>query len=77
MEKDISKALIDFYHKTLQPEFASIKEKLQEQDEKFIEMLGHFDGVHKRLDNLYAEYHSINGGLGLRDFLPQMDADLR
>lgn len=64
MEKDLSKALIDFYHKLLQPELAGIKDKLQEHDEKFIEMLGHFDGVHKRLDNLEAEYHCINGGLG-------------
>lgn len=64
METEISKALIDFYHKILQPELAGIKVKLQENDEKFIEMLSHFDGVHKRLDNLEAEYHSINGGLG-------------
>jgi predicted nuclease with TOPRIM domain len=64
MEKEISKALIDFYHKILQPELAGIKDTLQEHEEKFIELLGHFDGVHKRLDNLEAEYHSINGGLG-------------
>ena len=64
METEISKALIDFYHKILQPELAGIKDKLHEHDEKFIEMLGHFDGVHKRLDSLEAEYHSINGGLG-------------
>ena len=63
MEKEISKALLDFYHKLLQPELAGIKEKLQEHDEKFVEMLGHFDGVHKRLDNLEMEYHSIVGGL--------------
>ncbi len=64
MEKDISKALVDFYHKLLQPEFTGIKEKLKENDEKFIEMLGHLDGVHKRLDNLEDEYHLINVGLG-------------
>jgi predicted nuclease with TOPRIM domain len=63
MEKDLSKALIDFYHKLLQPEFAGIKEKLKENDGKFMEMLGHLDGVHKRLDNLEAEYHCIHGGL--------------
>jgi predicted nuclease with TOPRIM domain len=64
MEKDLSKMLIDFYHKLLQPEFAAVKEQLKQNDGKFMEMLGHLDGVHKRLDNLEAEYHSINGGLG-------------
>ena len=64
MEKELSKALLDFYHKLLQPELAIIKNKLQEHDEKSVEMLGHFDGVHKRLDTLEAEYHAINGGLG-------------
>jgi hypothetical protein len=54
MEKDLSKALIDFYHKLLQPEFAGIKEKLKENDEKFMEMLGHLDGVHKRLADVEA-----------------------
>jgi hypothetical protein len=55
MEKDLSLALVDFYHKLLRPEFAGVHEKLKEHDEKFMEMLGHLDGVHKRLDNLEAE----------------------
>jgi hypothetical protein len=43
---------LDFYHKILQPDLVDIKQKLQGQDKKFVEMLGHFDGVHKRLDDL-------------------------
>jgi hypothetical protein len=52
VEKELSKALLDFYHKILQPDLVDIKQKLQGQDKKFVEMLGHFDGVHKRLDDL-------------------------
>ncbi len=63
MEQEMSKVLLDFYHKFLQPEFTRIKDKLTEHDEKFIDILGHFDGVHKRLDNLEMEYHSLVGGM--------------
>ena len=63
MEQEMSKVLLDFYHKLLQPELAAIKEKQTEHDGKFIDMLGHFDGVHKRLDTLEMEYHSLVGGM--------------
>ena len=63
MEQEMSKVLLDFYHKLLQPELTAIKEKQTEHDGKFIDMLGHFDGVHKRLDTLEMEYHSLVGGM--------------
>jgi len=63
MEQEMSKVLLDFYHKFLQPELTDIKEKQAEHDGKFIDMLGHFDGVHNRLDSLEMEYHSLVGGM--------------
>ena len=63
MEKEISTALIDFFQKVLKPEFAEIKEKQSEHDGRFLDMLGHFDGVYKRLENLEVEYHAIVAGM--------------
>lgn len=63
MEKEISTALLDFFQKVLKPELAEIKEKQSEHDGRFLDMLGHFDGVYKRLENLEVEYHSIVAGM--------------
>ena len=52
MEKEISTALIDFFQKVLKPELAEIKEKQSEHDGRFLDMLGHFDGLYKRLDQI-------------------------
>ena len=43
MKDDISKALLGFYEKILEPEFRSIKEKLNEHDDKFNRLFDHFD----------------------------------
>ena len=67
MEKEISTALLDFFQKVLKPELAEIKEKQSEHDGRFLDMLGHFDGVYKRLENLEVEYHSIVAGMDRLD----------
>lgn len=41
MEKPTAELLIDFYKNYLQPEFAAIREKQAEHDEKFLEVLDH------------------------------------
>ena len=63
MKKEISTALLDFFQKVLKPELAEIKEKQSEHDDRFLDMLGHFDGLYKRLDRLDVEYHSIVAGM--------------
>ena len=55
MKKEISEALVEFYHQLLQPEFAAIHSKLAEHDERFREIDGHFNCVYHRLDRLDQE----------------------
>ena len=43
MKDDISTALLAFYGKILEPEFRSIKEKLNEHDDKFNRLFDHID----------------------------------
>ncbi len=54
MKKEISTALLDFFQKVLKPELDEIKEKQSEHDDRFRDMLGHFDGLYKRLDHCGA-----------------------
>jgi predicted nuclease with TOPRIM domain len=56
-------ALLAFYGKILQPEFLSLKEKLDEHDGKLAGVLNHFDPLYKRLESLEEEYHTIVDGL--------------
>ena len=63
MKKEISTALLEFHQKILKPELDEIKEKQSEHDGRFLDMLGHFDGVYKKLENLEVEYHSIVAGM--------------
>jgi predicted nuclease with TOPRIM domain len=63
MKDDISEALIAFYGKILQSEFLSLKEKLDEHDEKLAGVLAHFDTVYKRFESLEDEYHTIVHGM--------------
>ena len=67
MEKEISAALLEFYQKILKPELDEIKEKQSQYDGRFLDMLGHFDGVYKKLENLEVEYHSIVAGMDRLD----------
>lgn len=63
MKKEVSDALFDFFQEFLKPELDEIKEKQSQYDGRFLDMLGHFDGVYKKLENLEVEYHSIVAGM--------------
>jgi len=63
MDKPIADALLDFYQKILKPELDFIKEKLVEHDQRFSEMLGHFDAIYRRLERLEDELLMVNNRL--------------
>jgi chromosome segregation ATPase len=63
IKKDISDALVDFYGKHIEPEFRAIRTKLGEHDQKFKDLLDHFDRIYTRLDRLETEYFSINAAI--------------
>ncbi len=62
-KKDILDTLKDFYGKIIEPEFRAIRNKLDEHDQKFRDILEHFDQIYKRFERLETEYYSIIGGL--------------
>jgi hypothetical protein len=51
-QKDIFDALSEFYGKVIEPEFRGIRTKLEEHDQKFRDILQHFDEVYKRFEYL-------------------------
>jgi len=59
MNKELSEVLLDFYQKILAPEFVSIQKKQAAHDEKFIDIIGHFDDLYKHLEKLEEEYQMI------------------
>lgn len=63
MNKELSEVLLDFYQKILAPEFASIQKKQAAHDEKFIDIIGHFDDLYKHLEKLEEEYQMITFGM--------------
>ena len=63
MNKELSESLLDFYQKILAPEFESIQKKQASHDEKFIDILGHFDDLYKHLEKLEEEYQMIKLGM--------------
>jgi len=63
MNKELSEVLLDFYQKILAPEFASIQKKQAAHDEKFIDIIGHFDDLYKHLEKLEEEYQMITLGM--------------
>jgi chromosome segregation ATPase len=63
MKRELAEALQDFYQRLLHPEFAALKDKQLEHDNKFLDILGHFDSLYKRLDRLEDEYFSIVQGI--------------
>ncbi len=58
-KKDIFDALSEFYGKVIEPEFRAIRGKLDEHDQRFRDILRHFDGIYTRFDRLETEYYSI------------------
>ena len=63
MNKELSEVLLDFYQKILAPEFVSIQKKQTAHDEKFIDIIGHFDDLYKHLEKLEEEYQMITFGM--------------
>jgi len=55
-KRDVFDALSEFYGKVIEPEFRGIRTKLDEHDEKFRDILQHFDEVYKRFERLETEY---------------------
>jgi chromosome segregation ATPase len=63
VKKAVAEALGVFYHDLLEPRFDRIEAKLAEHDEKFNDILGHFDQLYQRLTRLEDEYQAIVQGL--------------
>ncbi len=51
-KKDVFDALGEFYGKVIQPEFKAIRTKLEEHDQKFRDILQHFDEILSSIDHL-------------------------
>ncbi|MGQ9648156.1 MAG: coiled-coil domain-containing protein [Thermodesulfobacteriota bacterium] len=55
-KKDLFDALTEFYGKMIEPEFRAIRGKLDEHDQRFKDLLDHFDRIYTRLE---TEYYTI------------------
>jgi len=62
-KKDISDTLNEFFGKVIEPRFDKIDKKLEENENKFNDLLNHFHQIYKRLDRLETEYFTITAGL--------------
>ncbi len=58
-KKDILDTLGEFYGKVIEPRFDRIEKRLDGHDQKFKDILEHFDKIYTRLDRLETEYYSI------------------
>jgi hypothetical protein len=54
-KKDIFDTLSEFYGKIIQPEFKEIRKKLDKYDQKFRDILDHFDRIYTRFDRFETE----------------------
>ena len=77
-KKDISDTFNEFFENVIEPRFDRIEsyiqnqieprfdkidKKLEEHDQKFNDLLNHFDQIYHRLDRLETEYFTITAGL--------------
>jgi len=62
-KKDMLDVLDEFYGKVLEPRFDRIENRLEEHDQKFKDILDHFDTIYVKPDILETEYHAINAGI--------------
>jgi septal ring factor EnvC (AmiA/AmiB activator) len=62
-KKDMVDVLNEFYGKVLEPRFDRIEKRLDDHDQKFKDILDHFDTLYVKLDILETEYHAINAGI--------------
>ncbi|MFB3887583.1 MAG: hypothetical protein ACE144_20375 [Thermodesulfobacteriota bacterium] len=51
-KKDLFDTLTEFYGRMIEPEFKAIRGKLSEHDQKFGDLVEHFDKIYTRLDRL-------------------------
>ena len=58
-KKDILDTLGEFYGKVIEPRFDGIEKRLDGHDQKFKDILEHFDKIYTKLDRLETEYYSI------------------
>ncbi len=61
--KDLFDVLNEFYLKILEPRFDRIENRLNEHDQKFKDILLHFDQIYQRLERLETEYYAIKAGI--------------
>jgi uncharacterized protein YdcH (DUF465 family) len=62
--RDMLDTLGKFYGKFIEPEFKAIRSKLDEHDQKFTDLLEHFDKIYTNFDRLETEYVSLTAGVG-------------
>jgi chromosome segregation ATPase len=62
-KKDIFDTLSEFYGKVVEPRFDRIEKRLDQDDQKFRDLIDHFDKIHTKLDRLETEYYSIVAGI--------------
>jgi chromosome segregation ATPase len=62
-KKDIFDILNEFYGRVIEPEFRAVRNKLDDHDRKFQDLLDHFDKIYTRLERLETEYYSITAGI--------------
>ncbi len=56
-------ALSEFYSRVIEPRFDRIEKRLDGHDDKFRDILQHFDGIYSRFEQLETEYYSIVGAI--------------
>jgi len=62
-KKDVSDVLVDFYGKVIETKFDRLHKRLDQDANKFADLLAHFDQIYSRLDRLETEYYTITAGL--------------
>lgn len=62
-KQDVFDVLNEFYGKVLEPRFDRIEKRHDAHDEKFRDILQHFDELYKRLERLETEYYAINAAI--------------
>ena len=57
--KDIFDTLSEFYGKVIEPRFDRIEKRLGGDDQRFRDLIDHFDRIYTKLDRLETECYSI------------------
>ncbi len=76
-KREMVDTLGEFYGKFIEPEFKAIRSKLDEHDQKFRDLLEHFDRIYTRLDRLETEYFSPTGDSTLQARIEEFEKRLK